>query len=110
MIELISADRCTGCDICVLVCPTDVFDAVPAGIPVIARQDDCQTCFMCEAYCPHDALYVSPLAEGRDDLQEQRLIEQGLLGSYRRALGWGKGHSSTASLDASYRIIKGAGR
>jgi len=41
MIELISAERCTGCDICVLVCPTDVLTAVPGQPPVIARQADC---------------------------------------------------------------------
>ena len=47
MIELISEDRCVACNICVKVCPTNVFDEVSDGIPAIARQDDCQTCFMC---------------------------------------------------------------
>ena len=56
MIELISATRCTGCNICVTACPTNVFDAVKGSIPVIARKDDCQTCFMCEVWCPEDAL------------------------------------------------------
>ena len=51
MIELISAERCTACNICVSACPTNVFEAVPGGLPRIARQDDCQTCFMCELYC-----------------------------------------------------------
>lgn len=59
MIEVIDAERCTSCDICVNVCPTNVFDKTD-GIPVIARQDDCQTCFLCELYCPEDALWVSP--------------------------------------------------
>jgi NAD-dependent dihydropyrimidine dehydrogenase PreA subunit len=52
MIELVSPNRCTGCNICVAVCPTNVFDASPDGPPVIARQSSCQTCFMCELYCP----------------------------------------------------------
>ena len=69
MIELVSEDRCTGCDLCVQVCPTHVFDAVPGGIPVIARKHDCQTCFMCEAWCPVDALYVAPFAE------EEKVVE-----------------------------------
>lgn len=60
MIEIISDAACIDCDKCVEVCPTNVFDAVPGGHPVIARQSDCQTCFMCEAYCPVDALYVAP--------------------------------------------------
>ena len=62
MIEVIDAQRCTSCDICVNVCPTNVFDKTD-GIPVIARQGDCQTCFLCELYCPEDALFVSPFAE-----------------------------------------------
>jgi ferredoxin len=59
---------------------------------VIKRQADCQTCFMCEAWCPTDALFVAPQTEPvvadspyRD---EAWLIERGLLGSYRRELGW----------------------
>jgi Pyruvate/2-oxoacid:ferredoxin oxidoreductase delta subunit len=46
MIELISESRCTGCNICVRVCPVNVFDAVPQAAPTIARKADCQTCFM----------------------------------------------------------------
>lgn len=60
MIEIVSAAACIACDVCVKVCPTDVFDRGADGVPVIARQSDCQTCFMCEAYCPTDALYVAP--------------------------------------------------
>ena len=64
MIEIVSARRCIACDICVKVCPANVFDAMPDAPPVIARQADCQTCFLCEIYCPTDALYVAPGAEG----------------------------------------------
>jgi len=108
MIELVSATRCTGCNICVEVCPTGVFDAVKAGQPVIARQHDCQTCFMCELYCPADALYVAPLAEARDDVSEATLASRDALGSYRRAVGWQAGQSSTASLDASHELLSRA--
>ncbi len=63
MIEIIDNARCTGCNICVRACPTNVFDVSASGeagaAPVIARQGDCQTCFMCELYCPEDALYVA---------------------------------------------------
>ncbi|MFN9651039.1 MAG: 4Fe-4S dicluster domain-containing protein, partial [Pseudanabaena sp.] len=48
MIELVSATRCIQCNICVSVCPTNVFERVVNAPPVIARQSSCQTCFMCE--------------------------------------------------------------
>jgi NAD-dependent dihydropyrimidine dehydrogenase PreA subunit len=109
VIEVVSAERCIGCDVCIRVCPTNVFDRGPAGIPVIARQDDCQTCFMCEAWCPVDALFVAPLTEsapaGSPYRDERELAAAGVLGSYRRELGWGKGRQSTARQDESHRVL-----
>jgi len=96
MIELISQTRCIECNLCVKVCPTNVFDMVPDSAPIIARQEDCQTCFMCEAYCPVDAMYVSPFAEAHMEVNEGELIEQGFLGGYRADIGWGKGRLSAA--------------
>ncbi|WP_037359394.1 4Fe-4S dicluster domain-containing protein [Amycolatopsis orientalis] len=99
MIEVVSAQRCLSCDKCIEVCPTNVFDRGPGGIPVISRQSDCQTCFHCEANCPADALFVSPrtapLAAAPD---AEQLAEDGLLGSYRERLGWGRGRTPGARL------------
>jgi NAD-dependent dihydropyrimidine dehydrogenase PreA subunit len=95
VIELVDRDRCIACGRCVDVCPTRVFDLDDEGIPVLARREYCQTCFQCEAYCPADALFVAPLVEpvaGTSvfrDLPE--LAKSGLLGGYRRELGWGPG-------------------
>ncbi len=47
MIQVIDPVTCTSCNICVIVCPTNVFDKTE-GIPVIARHDECQTCYLCE--------------------------------------------------------------
>jgi NAD-dependent dihydropyrimidine dehydrogenase PreA subunit len=95
VIELINAERCTNCNICVRICPTDVFDRTADGPPVISRQDVCQTCFMCEAHCPEDAMYVAPMRQpaepGSPHLEEQRLLHEGYFGSYRARLGWGEG-------------------
>ncbi|KAF0812661.1 Photosystem I iron-sulfur center [Andreprevotia sp. IGB-42] len=105
MIELVSSERCINCDLCVQVCPTNVFDAVPGDNPVIARQDDCQTCFMCEAYCPVDALYVAPFAEQQIIVAQAQLEAAELLGSYRRSIGWGIG--AKPAPDQSFRLLRG---
>ncbi|MET7473760.1 ferredoxin family protein [Streptomyces sp. NPDC005648] len=95
MIEVVEAGRCIACDRCIEVCPTRVFDRGPDGVPVIARHDSCQTCFQCEAYCPTDALFVAPLvdpAPADSPYRDPTLLEDsGLLGGYRRELGWGGG-------------------
>jgi NAD-dependent dihydropyrimidine dehydrogenase PreA subunit len=103
VIEIVSGQACIACDICIKVCPTDVFDRGPDGVPTIARQGDCQTCFMCEAYCPTDALYVSPAATpvGADSphADEDAVARSGLLGGYRRMVGWGQGREAGARRD-----------
>lgn len=107
MIELVSNERCVGCDICVKVCPTNVFDAVQGEAPVIARQEDCQTCFMCELYCPTDALFVAPDADHTVRVDEGELAGRGALGSYRAAVGWGPGKHKRpgAQGDLSYKLL-----
>ncbi|WP_458315911.1 4Fe-4S binding protein [Mycolicibacterium brisbanense] len=97
MIEIVDEDRCIACDRCIDVCPTRVFDRGADGIPVIARHDNCQTCFQCEAYCPTDALFVAPLvapAPADSPFRDAAaLAAAGLLGGYRRELGWGGGRT-----------------
>ncbi|KAF3889892.1 MULTISPECIES: 4Fe-4S binding protein [Nostocales] len=106
MIELVSESKCIECNVCVNVCPTNVFDMVPDAPPTIARQSDCQTCFMCELYCPTDALYVAPQVEPLESVNEQVLAEKGFLGSYRRDIGWGRGRESGAKQDSTYELLK----
>ncbi|OXS53178.1 4Fe-4S ferredoxin [Cohnella sp. CIP 111063] len=102
MIKYLSEDRCIQCNLCVKVCPTSVFDKVADHFPTISRQEDCQTCFLCEAYCPVDALYVSPMLDNTNEPLTVTPEESAMLGSYRQAIGWGKGRSSTASLDMTH--------
>ncbi|WP_409180874.1 4Fe-4S dicluster domain-containing protein [Amycolatopsis sp. VS8301801F10] len=110
MIELVSAERCIACDKCIAVCPTNVFDRGAAGIPVISRHDDCQTCFHCEANCPADALFVSPRTAPEPDgaVDAEALAADGLLGSYRERLGWGKGRVPASSLAIGPPLRPGA--
>ncbi len=88
MIELIVDDRCTRCNLCVTVCPTDVLTPVAQGKPAIARQEDCQTCFLCELYCQADAIYVAPEIDRPVAVEEGAIVASGLLGQHRRNAGW----------------------
>jgi NAD-dependent dihydropyrimidine dehydrogenase PreA subunit len=106
MIEIVSASRCTGCNICVRICLTNVFDIVAGAAPRIARQDDCQTCFMCELYCPEDALFVAANADQASVVSESAAQTQALMGSYRTAIGWGRAQSATANADNSYQLLR----
>jgi NAD-dependent dihydropyrimidine dehydrogenase PreA subunit len=102
MIELVLAERCTGCGACVEVCPTDVFALNAAGFAEIARQADCQTCFMCELYCRADALYVAPRCDGPSppDPAEARRAA----GAFRRMSGWDEWQSDPAHANEHWRM------
>jgi NAD-dependent dihydropyrimidine dehydrogenase PreA subunit len=103
MIELVSASRCITCNKCVQICPMNVFEAVKDAPPIIARQEDCQTCFICELYCPVDALYVAPDSEQAVPVIEQRLVDDGVLGSYRHN-GWAIAVGANRPMDQSYAL------
>jgi thioredoxin reductase/NAD-dependent dihydropyrimidine dehydrogenase PreA subunit len=57
LIHSINDDRCTGCDACVTVCPTDVLDLVHNKSRVL-RFDDCIQCEQCALVCPTTALVM----------------------------------------------------
>lgn len=110
MIEVVSSARCVRCDVCIRVCPTDVFERGADGVPVVARQSDCQTCFMCEAYCPTDALYVAPLAgpaaPGSPEADEAEIERRGGFGVYRAQVGWGRGRTPGSRLAETFRFTR----
>jgi ferredoxin len=106
VIELVSESRCIHCNLCVSVCPTNVFEQAADQPPRIARQSDCQTCFICEVYCPVDALYVAPDAEMNVPVNESELTETNLLGSYRASIGWGTGRKKQAQHDQTFHLLK----
>jgi thioredoxin reductase/ferredoxin len=59
LIHDINDDRCTGCDACVAVCPTNVLDLVDNKSRVL-RFQDCIQCEACMVACPTEALVMFP--------------------------------------------------
>lgn len=60
----VDAERCTGCDICVVLCPQrclELGEAVNAHgyrVAALVRPDDCTGCEICGWVCPHWAIDV----------------------------------------------------
>lgn len=51
---LFEKDRCSGCNLCVEVCPMDILIPHPqkGNPPVILFPEECWYCGSCVAYCP----------------------------------------------------------
>jgi Pyruvate/2-oxoacid:ferredoxin oxidoreductase delta subunit len=47
--------RCTGCGVCVTLCPTHAVE-VRDNLAQIVRAADCSFCDVCETYCPEEAI------------------------------------------------------
>ena len=52
-------ERCTGCGICVAICPQDVFRINESTKKAIIKYpEDCVSCTSCEEFCPRDCIEV----------------------------------------------------
>jgi NAD-dependent dihydropyrimidine dehydrogenase PreA subunit len=61
MIKKIDPKTCTGCGLCVDVCPTDVLRIDEGSRKAVIRyQENCMTCYNCELECPCDSIFVDP--------------------------------------------------
>jgi ferredoxin len=54
-LPLIDLQRCTGCGLCVQLCPTNAVE-IQNGHAVITHPEACSFCEVCETYCPPGAI------------------------------------------------------
>ena len=54
----LDAEKCTGCGICLEVCPHQVLE-LTNGRVAIASRDECMECGACATNCPADAISVA---------------------------------------------------
>ena len=66
----VNADKCTGCNTCVRVCPMENIRLTSNGASgqIACVGDRCTACFACVHACPHQAISVN----GRDALKERQ--------------------------------------
>ena len=54
----LDVDRCTGCGVCLNVCPHAVLAASGSGKAAVVDRDGCMECGACALNCPTGALSV----------------------------------------------------
>ena len=61
MTNHIDQERCSGCSLCMEVCPVHNFKKNDCGevVYITERTDICQECGQCMAVCPEEAVYVA---------------------------------------------------
>ncbi|MCK5619731.1 MAG: 4Fe-4S binding protein [Candidatus Krumholzibacteria bacterium] len=55
----VDLEKCDGCEECIMICPTDVFDFSHKSHPV--RPQNCLGCQTCMAVCKSDAIIITEI-------------------------------------------------
>ena len=59
MPAMITKEKCSGCGVCVNLCPYEVFSFDDSGSKaVVTAASKCVCCFMCEDNCKFEAIAV----------------------------------------------------
>ncbi len=58
-VKPIKKDDCSGCGMCVKICPMDVFRLNEEKVAIAAYPDDCMLCGQCILDCPEQIIDVS---------------------------------------------------
>lgn len=61
-VAVIDEDRCIGCVMCIIPCPTDAIVGAAKHIHTVIEQD-CTGCELCVAPCPVDCITMQPVAK-----------------------------------------------
>lgn len=75
-VPIIDPDRCTGCGLCVAVCPNHVL-ALDDRKAIVARPDQCDYTGYCERICPTQAItrpfqIIVAIRKGNDTMQQTK--------------------------------------
>ena len=71
-LAVIDQAGCTGCELCIEVCPVDCIHIVPGrehhdrGKLVEIELEECIGCTQCARVCPWDTIYMLPYADAVD--------------------------------------------
>jgi formate hydrogenlyase subunit 6/NADH:ubiquinone oxidoreductase subunit I len=64
MLAVVDQNGCTGCEMCIVVCPVDCIELVPGPEHADLRKlcevdlDRCIGCTYCAQYCPWETIYM----------------------------------------------------
>lgn len=54
---IIEEEECTGCGLCIEVCPNEVLD-LEEGIAVVINEEACDGCGLCAEECPMSIIEI----------------------------------------------------